>query len=211
MQLSVLNICRPQACNVRLVIPEIDIWRAATLMLKRYGDKALEQSRTRIDELAADGDHDGAPFAKVERHLRASSKFRGVLNHVAHSAPYSLRAAGECVAGRAAIGDIEADVDIIAYLLSIPRMAEDVFGALAPQRRKERIFAAILRWLECEARKTPLLLKLEDIHWADPTTTELLSLLIEWVERLPIMFVATRRPNVQPSWTARPIASGRSF
>jgi hypothetical protein len=42
------------------VIPEIDIWRAATLMLRRYGDKALEQSRTRIDELAADGDHDGA-------------------------------------------------------------------------------------------------------------------------------------------------------
>ena len=42
------------------VIPEIDIWRAATLMLKRYGDKALEQSRTRIDELAADGDYDGA-------------------------------------------------------------------------------------------------------------------------------------------------------
>jgi len=29
-------------------------------MLKRYGDKALEQSRTRIDELASDGDHDGA-------------------------------------------------------------------------------------------------------------------------------------------------------
>jgi hypothetical protein len=30
------------------------------LSLKRYGDKALEQSRTRVDELAADGDHDGA-------------------------------------------------------------------------------------------------------------------------------------------------------
>ena len=42
------------------VIPEIDIWRAATLMLKRYGDKALEQSSTRAEELAADGDHDGA-------------------------------------------------------------------------------------------------------------------------------------------------------
>jgi len=47
-------------CSFSGVIPEIDIWRAATLMLKRYGDKALEQSRTRIDELAADGDHDGA-------------------------------------------------------------------------------------------------------------------------------------------------------
>jgi hypothetical protein len=35
------------------VIPEIDIWRAATLMLKRYGDKALEESTARADELAA--------------------------------------------------------------------------------------------------------------------------------------------------------------
>jgi hypothetical protein len=42
------------------MIPEIDIWRAAQLMLKRYGDKALEESATRADELAADGDHDGA-------------------------------------------------------------------------------------------------------------------------------------------------------
>jgi hypothetical protein len=42
------------------VISEIDIWRAATLMLKRYGDKALEQSDLRVDELTAAGDHDGA-------------------------------------------------------------------------------------------------------------------------------------------------------
>jgi class 3 adenylate cyclase len=103
--------------------------------------------------------------------------------------------------------EIEADVDIIAYLMSIPRMAEDVFGALAPQRRKEMIFAAILRQLEFEARKTPLLLKLEDIHWADPTTTELLGMLIEAVERLPIMLITTRRPDVQPSWTGRPLVT----
>jgi hypothetical protein len=60
MQLWVLNVSRPQAWDFSAVIPEIDVWRAATLMLKRYGDKALEQSATRVDELAADGDHDGA-------------------------------------------------------------------------------------------------------------------------------------------------------
>jgi hypothetical protein len=59
MQLLVLNVSRPQACIVRLVIPEIDIWRAANLMLKRYGEKALEESTTRADELAAEGDHHG--------------------------------------------------------------------------------------------------------------------------------------------------------
>jgi hypothetical protein len=56
----VLNVYRPQVCDFACVIPEIDIWRAATLMLKRYRDKALEQSITRANELAADGDHAGA-------------------------------------------------------------------------------------------------------------------------------------------------------
>jgi Family of unknown function (DUF6961) len=60
MLLWVLKVSRPQACNFPGVIPEIDIWRAATLMLKRYGEKALAQSATRADELAADGDPDGA-------------------------------------------------------------------------------------------------------------------------------------------------------
>ena len=60
MQFLMLEVSRSQACNVRRVIPEIDIWRAATLMLKRYGENALEQSATRADELAAEGDHDGA-------------------------------------------------------------------------------------------------------------------------------------------------------
>ena len=42
------------------MIPEIDIWRAANLMLKRYGDEALEESAARADELAAQEDHNGA-------------------------------------------------------------------------------------------------------------------------------------------------------
>ena len=42
------------------VIPEIDIWRAAQLMLKRYGDNALNESVARADELAAGDDQNGA-------------------------------------------------------------------------------------------------------------------------------------------------------
>jgi hypothetical protein len=42
------------------VIPEIDIWRAANLMLKRYGEKALEESAARAEELAVQEDHNGA-------------------------------------------------------------------------------------------------------------------------------------------------------
>jgi hypothetical protein len=49
------------------MIPEIDIWRAATLMLQRYGDKALEESATRADQLEAEGDPEGAATWALDR------------------------------------------------------------------------------------------------------------------------------------------------
>jgi hypothetical protein len=56
MQSVVLSPCRPQGCSFCRVIPEIDIWRAANLMLKRY-EKALEETEARADELAAADDY----------------------------------------------------------------------------------------------------------------------------------------------------------
>jgi hypothetical protein len=51
----------PPKCPIlRLMIPENDIWRAATLMIKRYGDKALEESADRADQLDREGDPEGA-------------------------------------------------------------------------------------------------------------------------------------------------------
>jgi hypothetical protein len=48
-----LNLSRRRSCSFCGVIPEIDIWRAAQLMLKRYGDQAaLKESAARADELA---------------------------------------------------------------------------------------------------------------------------------------------------------------
>ena len=41
------------------MIPEIEIWRAANLMLKRYDDKAADESAARADELAAQDDYKG--------------------------------------------------------------------------------------------------------------------------------------------------------
>ena len=42
------------------MIPEIDIWRVANLMLKRYGDEADIESAIRAEELFEEGDHNGA-------------------------------------------------------------------------------------------------------------------------------------------------------
>ena len=56
----ILNLYRRRPCSFPGVIPEIDIWRAAQLMLKRYGEKALDESAARADELALAGDDAGA-------------------------------------------------------------------------------------------------------------------------------------------------------
>jgi hypothetical protein len=42
------------------MIPEVDIWRVADLMLTRYGEEAMLESAERAHELAADGDCVGA-------------------------------------------------------------------------------------------------------------------------------------------------------
>ena len=58
--MRVLNLYRQRQCSFAVVIPEIDIWRAAQLILKRYGERAFEESAARADQLALAGDHDGA-------------------------------------------------------------------------------------------------------------------------------------------------------
>ena len=55
-----LSFCRTCIHADRDMIPDADIWRAATLMLKRYGENAQSESARRADELAAEGDREGA-------------------------------------------------------------------------------------------------------------------------------------------------------
>jgi hypothetical protein len=49
------------------MIPEKDIWRAATIMIRRYGDKALEERATRADQLEAKGDPEGRRDLALDR------------------------------------------------------------------------------------------------------------------------------------------------
>ena len=69
-----------------------------------------------------------------------------------------------------------------------------------PQRRRRRLLEALLTQLENLAGRGPVLMLFEDAHWADPTSTELLSLAIGRLEKLPILLVITFRPDYQPPW-----------
>lgn len=95
------------------------------------------------------------------------------------------------------------DVALLAELLSLPTEGRFPPLQLTPQRKKEKIFDALLRQLEGLARRGPVLMLFEDVHWIDPSSRELLDLVIERVPRLPVLLLLTFRPEFQPPWTGQ--------
>jgi class 3 adenylate cyclase/predicted ATPase len=93
------------------------------------------------------------------------------------------------------------DIVLLSQLLSLPSSAADL--NLSPQRKREKMFGAILNQLEAEARRRPVLMVFEDAHWIDPTSRELLDLAVDQVRRLPVLLAVTFRPEFQPPWSGR--------
>jgi len=97
-------------------------------------------------------------------------------------------------------GSGEADLPLLAELLSLPVSGRYPALDLTPQRKKEKTFEALQRRLAGLARRQPVLQIAEDLHWADPTSHELLTLTVEQVARLPVLLIVTARPEFQPPW-----------
>jgi class 3 adenylate cyclase len=96
------------------------------------------------------------------------------------------------------------DVAIIADLLSLQLALHDFPDIHKQPKGKVLALAAILRHFEKMCGQGPLLVIVEDIHWADPTTLDLMSLLVEKVATLPMLVVNTSRPETRPPWLTRP-------
>jgi class 3 adenylate cyclase/tetratricopeptide (TPR) repeat protein len=92
-------------------------------------------------------------------------------------------------------------VPLIAALLGIPSGENGPGLNFSPQRQKQRTLEVLVEQLVGLARNQPVLVIAEDVHWADPSTLELLDLLIERVQRLRVLVVVTFRPEFTPPWT----------
>ncbi len=95
------------------------------------------------------------------------------------------------------------DVALLADLLSLPRSERHPLPELSPQRKKERTLEALIRQLEGLSGRQPVVMVFEDAHWIDPTSRELLDLLVERVRSLPVLLVVTFRSEFQPPWTGQ--------
>ena len=88
-----------------------------------------------------------------------------------------------------------ADVRFVASILSIPCEARYGERPMTPQKFKDETLRTLVDITEAAARQQPSVLLFEDAHWADPTTLEVLDLLIDRVRTVPLLVVLTHRPE----------------
>ncbi len=91
---------------------------------------------------------------------------------------------------------------LFAELLAVPTEGCHAMADLPPPVRRERTLAALEGQLEGLSRRDPVLVVLEDAHWADPTTLELFGRLIERIQELRVLIVVTSREQLRARWGA---------
>jgi predicted ATPase len=74
---------------------------------------------------------------------------------------------------------------------------------LSPQRQRQKTLETIIAILLELAERQPVLFILEDLHWTDPTTLELLNLVLDQTPTASMLVLLTCRPTFQPSWSHR--------
>ena len=94
-------------------------------------------------------------------------------------------------------------VPFFASLLSLPLGSGYAPLNVSPEQQKQKTLQAILTILLRRAAQQPLLFVMEDLHWVDPSTLELLSLLVDQGPTARILTLFTFRPDFTPPWTGR--------
>jgi predicted ATPase len=94
------------------------------------------------------------------------------------------------------------NVPLLAPLLEIP-LPQERASTLVPEEQRRRQLAALTGWIMAGARVQPIVLAFEDLHWADPTTLDVLGGMAERGALAPLFIVATTRPEFRPPWGVR--------
>jgi len=104
---------------------------------------------------------------------------------------------------RECVEDVSGDeIALFADLLGISNGVS--VPDMSPEERKAQLFQTLLAQLEGMARRSPLLMVLEDAHWLDPTSGELFDQMVRRLRSLPALLVVTSRPGFSPNWAELP-------
>lgn len=99
-------------------------------------------------------------------------------------------------------------VDGLAGLLEQPSAATEAAAFNAPEKIRQQTLQALLLWLQTLARQAPLCLVVEDQQWLDPSSRELIGLLLRESTQLALLLLQTQRSGPAPAVLSEPGATG---
>jgi class 3 adenylate cyclase/predicted ATPase len=184
-----------KAGSGRVVLVSAEAGIGKSRLVEAFRDGFEGERYTRLRYFCSPHHQDSALFPFIGQLERAA----GFTRDDAHSVRF-----GKLEALLAPNAPSERDVPLLAELLSLP--LDNRYPALdfTPQERKEKTFEALLRQFAALAKRQPILMIFEDLHWADPTSRELLDLTVEYVARMPVLLVVTFRPEFEAPWAGQP-------
>lgn len=91
-------------------------------------------------------------------------------------------------------------VPFLLLLLGLPASERYPLPALGPELLREKTLQALIAPILALSAQQPLLITFEDLHWADPSTLELLGRLMDQAPDFELLVVMTFRPHFEPPW-----------
>ena len=96
------------------------------------------------------------------------------------------------------------DGSLFADMLSLPNDGRYPTLDITPEQRRQKTLEALGSQMEALSRSNPVLMIFEDAHWADPTSLEAFSRVVDRLRNLRVLFVVTFRSEFDPPWIGRP-------
>jgi class 3 adenylate cyclase/tetratricopeptide (TPR) repeat protein len=93
-------------------------------------------------------------------------------------------------------------VPYLAALLSLPPSPRFPLEHMAPEVQREKTIEALVAPVLCLAAQQPVLVAVEDLHWSDPSTLQLLGRLIDRIADRRVLLLLTSRPSFEPPWVS---------
>ena len=96
---------------------------------------------------------------------------------------------------------------MLGTVLGLEIPDNDLTRDLDPKLRRQRVLDLTVKLLKARAHEKPLMLVIEDAHWADPASMDLIDYVARNISGQPILFMLPHRPDIGlPEWTAYPHA-----
>ncbi len=167
-------------------------------LVQELKEQVVHEGATRI-ELRCSPYHQNSALYPVLEHLQRVLQFERD-----DSPEAKLKKLESTLEGRGKMtSSLQETIALLAALLSLPHPEGYPPLNMTPERQKQKTQEALVAWLVAEAEQSAVYSAWEDLHWADPSTLELLSLFLEQVPTARLLVLLTFRPEFTPPWGNR--------